>query len=86
MTAVSPRGNGKGVRVLEVQRLTLKEAREARGLSRERVASMLWPPISAKTLQRWEERNEITRDRRVRYRQLAEVYEVDIRAFFGDDL
>ena len=63
-----------------VESLTLKEARKRAGLSRARVAGQLVPPISPRTLQRWEDRNEIARDTRLRYRQLALIYEVDVRA------
>lgn len=69
---------------IEVTPSTLKDAREAAGLSRERVAGMLVPPISAKTLQRWEDKNEIPRDARLRYRQLAHIYEVDVRVLVGE--
>ena len=32
----------------------LREAREETGLSRERVAAQLNPPVSSKTIERWE--------------------------------
>ena len=53
----------------------LKLAREATGLSRERVSRLLDPPISAKTLERWEAGSRVKRWRLV---QLADVYRVNV--------
>jgi len=53
-------------------------AREAEGLAREKVAPLLEPPITAKTLERWEK--GITPVPRWRLRQLAKVYKTKIGA------
>lgn len=54
------------------------DARRAAGFSRERVAAMLKPPVSTRTIERWEDANEIKRNRLVRLRQLAKLYDVDV--------
>jgi ribosome-binding protein aMBF1 (putative translation factor) len=55
----------------------LREARDATGLSRERVAAQLDPPISSKTLERWENGATV---KRWRLQQLAEVYGVSLHS------
>jgi DNA-binding XRE family transcriptional regulator len=52
----------------------LRRARDELGLPRERVAPRLDPPISAKTLERWEK--GITLAPRWRLQQLARIYRV----------
>lgn len=59
--------NGKGALWL---------AREAEGLSREKVARLLDPPVSAKTLERWE--RGFTPIPHHRLRQLAQVYRLRV--------
>lgn len=54
----------------------LWRARLAEGLSREHVARLLDPPISAKTLERWEKGANVPP---WRLKQLAHVYRVRIR-------
>jgi DNA-binding XRE family transcriptional regulator len=54
----------------------LRAARDRLGIGREKVAAKLDPPISSKTLERWE-----TPGYKVplwRLRQLADQYEVDV--------
>jgi transcriptional regulator with XRE-family HTH domain len=53
------------------------EARNSLGLSRERVAALCDPPISAKTLERWEK--GISPLPRWRAQQLAAIYGIGIR-------
>lgn len=48
--------------------------REAEGLSREKVVRLLDPPVSTKTLERWE--RGVSPIDRWRLRQLAAVYRV----------
>jgi ribosome-binding protein aMBF1 (putative translation factor) len=60
----------------------LRLAREAAGFSRERVAAKLEPPISSKTLERWEKLK--TPVPRWQMRQLAALYEVDISSLNGE--
>lgn len=60
---------------------TLWGAREAMGLSRERVAPQLDPPVSAKTLERWEK--GITPVPRWRLAQFARLYRVKVRDLEG---
>lgn len=54
----------------------LWQAREGEGLSRERVARLLDPPVSAKTLERWE--RGLTPVPRHRLRQLAQIYRMRV--------
>lgn len=51
-------------------------ARKAEGLSREKVVRLLDPPVSVKTLERWE--RGITPVPQYRVRQLAGVYRVRV--------
>lgn len=51
----------------------LREARDRTGLSRERVAAQLDPPVSAKTVDRWERGANV---KGWRLKQLAKIYEV----------
>jgi ribosome-binding protein aMBF1 (putative translation factor) len=57
---------------------SLYDARKASGMSRERVAASLKPPVSTKTIERWEGTNAIARNRRQRLNQLAKLYGVDV--------
>lgn len=54
----------------------LREAREELGLSRERTAARLIPPVSAKTLERWEK--GISPIKGYRLLQLADLYGVPV--------
>lgn len=54
----------------------LRAARDRLGLARERVAAQLDPPISSKTLERWEGGADV---KRWRLKQLAAVYGVDVK-------
>lgn len=56
-----------------------REEREQAGFSRERVAGRLDPPISSKTLERWEK--GLSPFPRWRAIQLAALYGVDVEAF-----
>lgn len=58
----------------------LREARDATGLSRERVAAMLEPPTSSKTIERWEQGGRVKKWRLV---QLAEIYGVPADSLNG---
>jgi len=49
-------------------------ARRAEGLSREKVVRLLDPPVSVKTLERWE--RQISPVPAWRIRQLAQIYRV----------
>jgi DNA-binding transcriptional regulator YiaG len=51
-------------------------ARNAEGLSREAVVRLLDPPVSTKTLERWEKR--VTPVPRHRIRQLAQIYRTKV--------
>lgn len=51
-------------------------AREAEGLSRETVVRLLEPPVSTKTLERWEK--QVTPAPRWRVRQLAKLYRTKV--------
>lgn len=55
----------------------LREARDRLGLGRERVAPQLDPPISSKTLERWEAAGADVVDL-WRLRQLAAIYGVEV--------
>jgi DNA-binding XRE family transcriptional regulator len=55
----------------------MRQARDDLGLPRERVAPRLDPPISSKTLERWEK--GITPTPRWRLQQLARIYRVKER-------
>ena len=55
----------------------LWRVRDDLGLPRERVAAQLDPPVSAKTIERWEK--GVTRAPRWRLQQLARVYGVKER-------
>jgi transcriptional regulator with XRE-family HTH domain len=54
----------------------LRPVRDRLGLPRERVAAKLDPPISSKTLERWEAGE--TKPKLYRLQQLAVIYGVDI--------
>ena len=54
----------------------LRAARDKLGLARERVAGQLDPPISAKTLERWEAPGANVKLWRLQ--QLAAIYDVDV--------
>lgn len=58
------------------------EARDEYGLSREKVAALLDPPISSKTLERWE-RGE-TPLPKWRAKQLAAIYGVTLKSLNGE--
>ena len=64
----------------------LRAAREQAELSREAVTRRreLDPPISAKTLERWEQPGY--RVKRVRLRQLARIYGVTLAELQGNDV
>jgi DNA-binding XRE family transcriptional regulator len=51
----------------------LRAARERKGYSREWVAGRLDPPVSSKTIERWEEHPEKVKGYRIE--QLAELYD-----------
>lgn len=51
-------------------------ARKAEGLAREKVSRLLDPPVSAKTLERWE--RQISPVPPWRVRQLAQIYRVPV--------
>jgi DNA-binding transcriptional regulator YiaG len=51
----------------------LRAARERKGYSREWVAAQLDPPVSSKTIERWEERPEKVKGYRLE--QLADLYD-----------
>lgn len=51
-------------------------ARHAEGLGREKVVRLLDPPVSSKTLERWERR--VTPIPNWRVRQLAHIYRVTV--------
>lgn len=51
-------------------------ARKAEGLAREKVVRQLEPPVSAKTLERWERGD--TPVPKHRLRQLAQIYRVRV--------
>ena len=55
----------------------LRMAREAAKLSRERAARALDPPISMKTLERWEGGANV---KRFRLEQLAKIYGVPVES------
>ena len=57
-----------------VRHSRLRAAREQIGLGREKVAAQLDPPISSKTLERWEAGASV---KRWRLNQLADVYGCD---------
>jgi len=56
-------------------KMSLREAREATGFSREFVSRLLDPPVSAKTIERWEKGAKVPR---YRLRELALVYRVPL--------
>jgi DNA-binding transcriptional regulator YiaG len=59
-----------------ISKTPLRLAREKRGLARERVAAQLDPPISSKTLERWETPGYPVPEWRLE--QLAELYKTRI--------
>jgi DNA-binding transcriptional regulator YiaG len=60
---------------------TLRDARDREGLSREAVTRLLDPPVSSKTLERWEKGSTPVPGWRLR--QLAQVYRVRLEALNG---
>ena len=54
---------------------SLRQARDATGLSREQVCRRLDPPVSTKTLERWEDDTLPLIKKRWRLVQLATIYE-----------
>jgi DNA-binding transcriptional regulator YiaG len=61
--------------------------KEFSGLSRERVAALLDPPISAKTVERWE-KGSTTPPPAWRLKQLARIYDVplaELKALLNGD-
>ena len=54
----------------------LRAAREEAGLTREQVASLLDPPVAAKTLERWEKGQTAIKHQRMK--QLALIYRVQL--------
>lgn len=64
------------------ERSALWKARAAAELSREHVSRLLDPPISAKTLERWEKGHNPPSKRRLR--QLALIYRVRASDLNGD--
>ena len=63
------------------EKTALRVARERAGYSRERVAAMLDPPVSSKTVERWEKTPRLVT--RWRLRQFAALYEVKITSLNG---
>jgi DNA-binding transcriptional regulator YiaG len=61
----------------DVIKTPLRAARDKKGLSRERVCVTLNPPISSKTLERWEEPGYRVPEWRLD--QLALIYGVKVR-------
>lgn len=57
----------------------LRKARDHKGLPRERVAAQLDPPISSKTLERWESPAYIGKVPLYRMEQLAVIYGQSVR-------
>ena len=57
----------------------LRRARERKGFSREHVTRHLEPPISSKTLERWEDPGHSSQAPGWRLEQLAELYGVDLK-------
>lgn len=54
---------------------TLRKARDARGYSRAQVVRLLEPPITEKTLKRWEDDPAPLIGKRWRVEQLASIYQ-----------
>ena len=65
------------------ERSILREIREDAGLTREQVCALLDPPISSKTLERWEKGTHHPDDRRMG--QLALIYRVPRRKLVTGD-
>lgn len=63
------------------QKSPIWQAREDEGLSREEVTRLLDPPVSAKTLERWEK--GITPVPKWRLRDLAQIYKVPLDSLNG---
>jgi transcriptional regulator with XRE-family HTH domain len=61
----------------------LRRARDAEDLSREYVARLLQPPVSMKTLERWE--NGTTPIPMHRRRELAAIYRVPVEQLRDDE-
>ena len=62
---------------------SLRAAREACGLGREHVSRLLDPPISAKTLERWEAGSRV---KQWRLGQLADVYGMDVAKLLNGNI
>lgn len=58
----------------EATKTALREARDRIGYSRENVVRLLDPPVSTKTLERWEDDPEPLIRKRWRLEQLASIY------------
>ena len=58
-----------------------RKARDAEGLSRDAVARLLDPPVTAKTIERWEKGD---RTPRWRLKQLAALYNVTLADLEND--
>ena len=54
--------------------MALRETREDAGLTRDQVAALLQPPVSSKTIERWEKGSSPVSHQRMR--QLALLYRV----------
>jgi DNA-binding transcriptional regulator YiaG len=60
----------------------LRAAREKEGLSREAVTRLLDPPVSSKTLERWEKGETPVPGHRLR--ELAAIYRVRVMSLNGN--
>ena len=70
------------VAVIKIEKSTLWLVREEVGLTRQQVADLLDPPVTAKTLERWEKGASPISDRRMG--QLALVYRVPRKRLVTD--
>ncbi len=67
-----------------VQISRLRAARDHVGFAREAVCRQLDPPVSTKTLERWEDNPEPLTRKRWRLVQLAAIYSVPVEALTED--
>lgn len=67
---------GTSSTIVQVSTPEMRRARDAKGLARERVAALIDPPISSKTLERWEQPGYPVP--RWRAEQLAALYDVAV--------
>ena len=65
--------------------VTLRRARENSGLTREQVCGQLKPPISYRTLERWEKAG-VPERRSFWIEQLAELYGVTVESLNGKEV